>query len=46
MNSNSAAISCWMGGNIIANLGIFKDLLITKENWEDSGKNILHKQTF
>ena len=46
MNSNSAAISCWMGGTIIANLGIFKDLLITKENWEDSGKNILHKQTF
>ena len=46
MSSNSAAISCWMGGNIIANLGIFKELLITKKTWEEKGNEIIHKQTF
>ena len=43
-NTNSI-ISCWIGGNIVANLGIFKDLLITKKNWEENGNDIIHKQT-
>ena len=43
-NPNST-ISCWIGGNIVANLGIFKDLLITKKNWEENGNDIIHKQT-
>lgn len=43
---NLSTISCWNGGNIIAGLGIFKNLLISKKNWEEKGNDILHKQTF
>ncbi len=45
-NSNIAAISSWIGGNIIVGLNIFKDLLITKEMWQENGNKIIHKQTF
>lgn len=41
-----STISCWNGGKIIAGLGIFKDLLISKKDWEEKGNDILHKQTF
>ena len=44
-NQTSSTISCWQGGNIISSLGIFKDLLISKKNWEENGNKILHKQT-
>ena len=44
-NQNSTT-SCWNGGNIIASLGIFKELLIKKKDWEEKGNEILHKQTF
>lgn len=46
ISQNLGTISCWNGGNIIAGLGIFKNLLITKKNWEENGNGILHKQTF
>ena len=42
----SPTFSCWQGGNFISALGIFKDLLITKQNWEENGNDIIHKQTF
>ena len=44
-NQNIGTISCWKGGNIISSLGIFKDLLINKKDWEENGNNIIHKKT-
>ena len=46
VNSNMATFSSWFGGNVIAGLSIFKDLLITKKMWQENGNNIIHKQTF
>ena len=46
MTSNMATISCWYGGNIISSLNIFKDLLISKKDWEEKGRDIINKQTF
>ena len=46
INANNCTISNWNGGNIVAGLGIFKDLLISKKDWEEKGKDIVHKQTF
>ena len=45
-NLKKSQISCWVGGAIISNLSIFKDLLITKKVWEEKGNEIFHKQTF
>lgn len=44
-NQNPSTISSWQGGNIISSLGIFKDLLIKKKDWEENGNHIIHKQT-
>ena len=46
VNSNMATFSSWTGGNVIAGLSIFKDLLITKKMWQENGNNIIHQQTF
>ena len=46
INANNCTISNWNGGNIVAGLGIFNDLLISKKDWEEKGKDIVHKQTF
>ena len=43
---NNCTISNWNGGNIIAGLGIFKDLLITKKEWDEKGKDIVNKKAF
>ena len=39
-------ISNWNGGNIISGLGIFKDLLVYKKDWDEKGKDIVNKQAF
>jgi actin-related protein len=36
---------CWIGGNIISGLEIFKKMWITKEEWNDIGENIVHDKT-
>lgn len=46
ISSNGSTISNWVGGNTIAGLSIFQDLLITKKDYEEKGKDIIHKQTF
>jgi centractin len=46
VNQNNCTISSWNGGNIVAGLGILNDLLITKKDWDEKGKDIVHKQTF
>jgi centractin len=38
--------SCWVGGNRIANLNTFKDILISKKDWEEKGMEIVHRQSF
>ena len=43
---SNCTVSNWNGGNILSNLGIFNDLLITKKDWEEKGKDIVHKKTF
>jgi len=44
--ASNCTVSNWNGGNILSNLGIFNDLLITKKDWEEKGKDIVHKKTF
>ena len=46
LNPALSIISCWVGGNIIAGLDIFKNLLISKNDWNEKGKDIVHIQTF
>lgn len=43
---NNCIISNWNGGNIISGLGIFKDLLVYKKDWDEKGKDIVNKQAF
>ena len=46
VNTINCTISSWNGGNIITELGIFKDLLVTKKEWDEQGKDIVHKKSF
>jgi actin-related protein len=46
LNPSLSIISCWVGGNIIAGLDIFNNLLISKNDWNEKGKDIVHIQTF
>ena len=41
MNSNPQ-LSCWNGGNIISCLNTFRKMLVTKNDWSEQGKKILH----
>ena len=36
---------CWMGGNVISGLEIFKKMWISKEEWEEKGVQIIHDKT-
>lgn len=36
---------CWVGGNIISTLEIFKKMWITKNEWNENGNEILHIKT-
>ena len=41
MNSNPQ-LSCWNGGNVICSLSSFRKILVTKNDWTEQGKSILH----
>lgn len=43
MNSNPQ-LSCWNGGNIISSLGSFRKMLVTKSDWDEKGRNIIHEK--
>ena len=43
MNSNPQ-LSCWNGGNIISSLGSFRKMLVTKSDWDENGRNIIHEK--
>ena len=36
---------CWIGGNVISELEIFKKMWITRQEWEEKGDKILHEKT-
>ncbi len=36
---------CWMGGNTVSKLEIFKQMWVSKEEWEEKGENIIHVKT-
>ena len=36
---------CWMGGNIISTLEIFKKMWVTKNEWDEKGSEIIHVKT-
>ena len=38
-------ISCWVGGNIISSIDIFKKISVSKTEWEEKGSKILHVKT-
>ena len=38
-------ISCWVGGNIISSIDIFKRISVSKTEWEEKGSKILHVKT-
>jgi centractin len=38
-------ISCWVGGNIISSIDIFKKISVGKTEWEEKGSKILHVKT-
>lgn len=38
--------SAWMGGSILASLATFKDMWVTREEYEEHGVNVLHRMGF
>ena len=36
---------CWVGGNIISILEIFKKMWVTKSEWNEKGNEIIHIKT-
>ena len=37
--------SCWVGGNVISTLEIFRKMWVTKKDWIESGAKIVHVKT-
>jgi len=38
--------SVWLGGSILASLGTFQTMWITKGEYDESGPNIIHRKCF
>ena len=38
--------SVWTGGSILATLTTFRDLLCSKQEYEESGPSIIHRSTY
>jgi actin-related protein len=36
--------STWIGGSILASLGTFQQMWISKQEYEETGKSIVHKK--
>jgi centractin len=43
--SENPQYSCWIGGNIISILEIFKKMWVTRNDWNESGNKIIHTKT-
>jgi len=37
---------CWVGGSILSNLTSFKNLWITKKEYEEDGERLIFKKSF
>lgn len=42
----SRTIASWIGGCILANLSMFKKMLITKQEWNENGMQVVYKKTY
>ena len=38
--------STWIGGSILASLDTFRKMWVSKKEYEDEGKKIIHRKTF
>ena len=38
--------AAWIGGSIIGSLSIFKDIWISKQDYDECGPNIVHRKCF
>lgn len=38
--------STWMGGSILASLGTFKKMWVSKREWDEDGARALHRKIF
>ena len=36
---------CWIGGNIVSILELFKKMWVTKNDWNENGSDIIHIKT-
>ena len=41
-NVKEPQLSCWVGGNIISSLDIFKKMSVSKKEWKETGSRIVH----
>lgn len=39
-------LSTWVGGSILASLATFKQMWVTKQEYEEEGKAVMHRKTF
>lgn len=37
-------IAAWIGGSMFGSMNTFKNVLITKQEWEDAGESIIHRK--
>ena len=44
-NVKEPQLSCWVGGNIISTLDIFKKMSVSKKEWKEIGSRIVHVKT-
>ena len=44
-NVKEPQLSCWVGGNIISSLDIFKKMSVSKKEWKETGSRIVHVKT-
>ncbi|TKR94167.1 hypothetical protein L596_008491 [Steinernema carpocapsae] len=38
--------STWIGGSILASLDTFRKIWVSKKEWDDEGKKVIHRKTF
>ena len=43
--SDKPKYSCWIGGNIISTLEIFKKMRVTKNDWSENCSKVIHVKT-
>jgi centractin len=42
---NNRQYACWIGGNVISTLEIFKKMWVSKNDWSEKGKSIIHMKS-